>query len=80
MTYIDAPPGGIPGNFAPVAVPRFNPCSTETGRRIQNDLLDLLSAGKIRPSVGGRYSFDSLPAALDQLESRTTMGRIVIER
>jgi NADPH2:quinone reductase len=80
LTYIDAPAGGIPGEFAPVAVPRFNPCSTEMGRRVQQDLVELLAAQKIHPSVGSRFGFDSLPDALERLESRTTMGRIVIER
>ncbi|HPG24232.1 MAG: zinc-binding dehydrogenase [Spirochaetaceae bacterium] len=80
LTYLDAPPSGIPGEYAPVPVPRFNPCSTETGRRVQAHLVELLEAGRIRPVVGERFPFDTLPVALARMESRATMGRIVIER
>jgi NADPH2:quinone reductase len=80
LTYIDAPPSGIPGELAPVPVPRFNPCSTETGRRVQAHLLELLEAGRIRPVVGARFGFDALPEALERMETRSTMGRVVIER
>lgn len=80
LTYIDAPPGGIPGEYAPVPVPRFNPCSTETGRKVQAHLQELLEAGSIRPNVGARFDFESLPEALELMESRTTTGRVIIER
>ncbi|MCR9096425.1 MAG: NADPH:quinone oxidoreductase family protein [bacterium] len=80
LTYVDAPPGGVPGEFAPVPVPRFNPCSTETGRRIQGHLIELLEAGAIRPTIGARHAFESLPQALEEMEARTTIGRVIIDR
>lgn len=64
----------------PVPVPRFNAPTTETGARIQANLLELLAAGKIKPIVGGRVPFEQLPQALDDMESRATIGRIVVER
>lgn len=79
LTYLDVPTGGIPGEFAPVAVPRFNPCPTEMGLRIQQNLLELLAAQKIYPTIGSRFRFESLPHALELIESRSTMGRVVIE-
>ena len=80
LTYHDGPGAGIDGRLVPMPVPRFNPCSVETGRRVQSNLLDLLGAGKIRPIVGKRFAFDALPTALEEMESRKTMGRVVIER
>ena len=61
-------------------VPRFNARTTETGQRIQAELLELLAAGTIRPIVGQRVPFEQLPQALDEMESRATIGRVVIER
>ena len=80
LTYIDAPPGGIPGSLAPIPVPRFNPCSTDTGRRVQAHLVELLEAGAIRPNVGARFGFEELPEALERMEARQTTGRVIIDR
>ena len=66
--------------LAPVPVPRFNAPPAALGRRIQEQLVDLLAAEKIRPVVGGTWSFADLPQALEAMESRTTIGRIVIDR
>jgi NADPH2:quinone reductase len=66
--------------FAPVPVPRFNPPTTDVGRAVQAHLLELLDAGSIRPVVGATVAFADLPAALDDMESRATTGRIVVTR
>ena len=66
--------------LAPVPVPRFIAPPAALGRRIQEQLVDLLAAEKIRPVVGGTWSFADLPQALEAMESRTTIGRIVIDR
>jgi NADPH2:quinone reductase len=42
-------------------------------------LVDLLRAGKIRPIVGEVVSFDRLPEALEKMEARSTMGRVVVQ-
>lgn len=80
LTYLDVPSGGLPGELAPVPVPRFNPFPTATGQRVQERLLELLSAKKIRPVVGARFPFEGLPEALERMEARSTMGRVVIGR
>jgi NADPH2:quinone reductase len=64
----------------PVPVPRFNAPSTEVGAQVQAHLLELLDAGKIKPIVGKRVPFEQLPQALDEMESRATIGRVVIDR
>jgi NADPH:quinone reductase-like Zn-dependent oxidoreductase len=42
--------------------------------------MTLLEAGKIRPIVGRTVAFDELPQALDDMEARTTIGRVVVAR
>jgi NADPH2:quinone reductase len=64
----------------PVPVPRFNAPSTEVGQQVQAHLLELLGAGTIKPIVGKRVPFEQLPQALDEMESRATIGRVVIDR
>ena len=80
LAYVD--PAVLPyiTDFAPVPVPRFNAPTAEMGQRVQAHLLELLDAGSIRPIVGRSVAFDDLPAALEQMESRQTIGRIVVLR
>ncbi|HET6873166.1 MAG TPA: zinc-binding dehydrogenase [Acidimicrobiales bacterium] len=68
------------GDFLPVPVPRFNPPTTEVGRRVHEHLLDLLTAGRIRPLVGATVPFEDLPGALEDMEARRTVGRTVVTR
>jgi NADPH:quinone reductase len=80
LAYLDdaIPPGlELP---VPVPVPRFNGTPASVGRRVQEHLLELLGAGAIHPVVGETRPFEALPQALDDMESRTTIGRIVITR
>jgi len=80
LGYLDDEVGEIAGSLMPVPVPRFNPAPASLGRRVQAALLDLLDAGKIRPIVGRTVAFERLPQALDEMESRTTIGRVVVGR
>jgi len=80
LGYLDDDAGEIGGFLMPVPVPRFNAAPASLGRKVQAALLDLLGAGKIRPIVGKTVPFAQLPAALDEMESRTTIGRIVVAR
>jgi NADPH2:quinone reductase len=80
LGYRDDDAAEVGGFLMPVPVPRFNAPPASLGRRIQAALLDLLSAGRIRPIVGRTVGFEQLPEALDEMESRTTIGRIVIGR
>jgi NADPH:quinone reductase len=80
LAYVDA--GALPrsGDFLPVPVPRFNAPTVEMGRQVQAHLLELLAAGAIRPIVGRTVPFAGLAEALDEMESRSTIGRIVVTR
>lgn len=61
-------------------VPRFNPPTTDIAQGLQAHLVSLLTAGKIRPVVGGEVPFEQLPQALEAMEARQTTGRIVLLR
>jgi NADPH:quinone reductase len=64
----------------PVPVPRFNHTPASVGRKVQEHLLELLDADAIAPVVGATRPFADLPQALDDMEARTTIGRVVITR
>jgi NADPH2:quinone reductase len=57
----------------------FNPTPPQVGEEVHAHLVELLRAGKIRPVVGRVVPFEQLPEALEQMEARTTMGRIVVQ-
>jgi NADPH2:quinone reductase len=80
LAYNDHPPAVVNAFALPVPVPRFNPPPAALGQAIQQQLLGLLDAGKIRPIVGKTVPFEQLPQALEDMESRTTFGRVVVER
>ena len=42
-------------------------------------LLELLASKRIRPIVDSVVPFDGLPAGLEAMEARKTIGRIVVE-
>jgi NADPH:quinone reductase len=66
----------------PALAPRgsgFNPVPREVGDEVQAALVELLRAGRIRPLVGKTVAFEDLPAALDEMEARATVGRIVVK-
>jgi NADPH2:quinone reductase len=48
------------------------------GERVQERLLDLLEAKQIRPIVGRTTAYTGLPAELERLERRETMGRTIL--
>lgn len=57
----------------------FNPVPRSVGEDVQAHLVDLLRAGRIRPLVGKTVAFEELPSALEEMEARTTVGRIVVQ-
>ena len=57
----------------------FNITDRRTGDEVHSRLLDLLGQGRIAPVVGGVVPFADLPAALDRMEHRDTIGRIVVD-
>jgi NADPH2:quinone reductase len=54
-------------NFAP----------TELGARINAEIVDLVLAGAVKPVVGNVVGFDDLPAAIEAMGDRGTVGRVV---
>ena len=80
------------GNFSLVGrVPRLRrrPARGQGRRRLQlpvatdtlalhEQILGLVASGAVRPLVGLDVPFDELPAALDAMEQRRTVGRIVV--
>ena len=45
---------------------------------LHEQILDLVTSGQVRPIVGLDVPFDELPTALDAMEQRRTVGRIVV--
>ena len=80
LAYADAAAVAHATEHVPVPVPRFNPPTTEVGRQVQAHLLELLGAGSIHPTVGAVVGFEDLARALDEMEARKTVGRIVVTR
>jgi NADPH2:quinone reductase len=80
LAYVDEESLPSVGNFVPVPVPRFNPPTTEVGREVHTHLLQLLAAGAIRPVIGNVIPLEELARALDEMESRSTVGRTVVTR
>jgi NADPH2:quinone reductase len=56
----------------------YNPVPREVGDQVQSDLVALLRAGSVRPIVGRTVAFEHLPEALDDMEDRATIGRVVV--
>jgi len=56
----------------------YNPTPRAVGEDVQGHLLELLASGRIRPLVGKVVPFHALPEALEDMEDRTTVGRVVV--
>jgi NADPH2:quinone reductase len=56
----------------------FNFPAHQDGEHLHAELLALFAAGKLRPIVGQDVPFLALPAALDAMEQRLTVGRTVV--
>jgi len=57
----------------------FNLVPRSVGERIHPALIDLLERGEIHPVIGNRVPFENLPAALDEMDRRATIGRTIVE-
>jgi len=55
----------------------FNWPSRAEGQRAHATILELIRTGKIHPTVSRELRFDEIPAALEDMEQRKTMGRLV---
>ncbi len=56
----------------------FNFPSHRDGEKLHAELLALFAAGKVRAVVGQEVAFAELPAALQAMEERRTIGRTVV--
>jgi NADPH2:quinone reductase len=56
----------------------FNFPAHRDGEQLHAELMALFAAGKLRPIVGQEVPFPDLPAALDAMEQRLTVGRTVV--
>ncbi|HEX4218496.1 MAG TPA: zinc-binding dehydrogenase, partial [Acidimicrobiales bacterium] len=56
----------------------FNPTPRSVGDAVHEHLVTLLRAGRIQPLVGKTVPFEQLPLALEDMEERQTIGRVVV--
>jgi NADPH2:quinone reductase len=57
----------------------FNWPSRGEGQVAHTKILELLRTGRIRTAIGRRLGFHDIPEALESMERRETMGRLVVE-
>jgi len=57
----------------------WNFVPAELGRKIHDAIVDLVSKKKIEPVVGRVVDFEALPAALDAMADRETVGRTIVK-
>jgi len=55
----------------------WNFASSELGARINAEIIDLVLAGAVKPVVGKVVGFDDLPAAIEEMGNRGTIGRVI---
>jgi NADPH:quinone reductase len=56
----------------------FNPFGRDVADEVHADLLRLVAAGLIRPSIGQRVSMEEAGQALDEHQGRRSLGRTVV--
>ncbi len=71
--------GGVLLAYGDLQAPGLNLVSRQKGEAIHEALLALHDAGQIRPVIGRVESASALPAALECMERRETMGRTVLD-
>jgi NADPH2:quinone reductase len=71
LAYVDDP-------LAVKAAVGSNFLSRDDARALHDRVLGLVESGAVRPVVGLDVPFDELPQALDAMEQRRTVGRIVV--
>jgi NADPH2:quinone reductase len=56
----------------------YNFPSHADGERVHARILELVQQGRVRPVIGREVSFGDLPAALQSMADRQTVGRVVV--
>jgi NADPH2:quinone reductase len=55
----------------------FNWPGRSDGQKAHATILEMIRKGQIQPTVSRELTFDEIPAALEDMEQRKTMGRLV---
>src|SRR5262249_53599733 len=50
----------------------------ETGERVMREIVELVTAGAVKPVVGSVIGFDAIPAAIEAMANRETVGRTIV--
>lgn len=56
----------------------WNVAPTSLGRRVTEEILELVRSGTVRPVVGSTPSFEQLPQAITDMADRATVGRVIV--
>jgi len=56
----------------------WNFATNELGAKIMREIVALVEAGKIRPIVGKTISFEEIPAEIEAMANRETIGRTIV--
>jgi NADPH2:quinone reductase len=56
----------------------YNFPSHADGERVHTRILELIREGQVRPIIGSEVAFTDLPAALQSMADRRTVGRVVV--
>jgi NADPH2:quinone reductase len=56
----------------------WNFATTELGEKIMREIVDLVVAGKVKPIVGRTIDFADIPAEIEAMANRETIGRTVV--
>jgi NADPH2:quinone reductase len=56
----------------------WNFATSELGARVMREIIDLVTAGAVKPVVGKTISFDDIPAEIEAMEHRETVGRTIV--
>lgn len=55
----------------------WNFATSELGTKIMREIVELVGAGKLKAVVGRTITFDEIPAAIEAMENRETVGRTI---
>ena len=56
----------------------WNVAPTALGRRVTEEILQLVRSGAVRPVVGSTPPFEQLPQAITDMADRATVGRVIV--
>jgi NADPH2:quinone reductase len=56
----------------------WNFATSELGAKIMGEIIELVLAGTVKPVIGETIGFDEIPAAIEAMEGRKTVGRTIV--